>query len=46
MAYWRDFPPTHILVRAIAVGLGVYKPKRTPGADEEMSDAELRATIR
>jgi hypothetical protein len=44
MAYWRDFPPTHILVRAIAVGLGVFKPERALG--EEMSDAELRAAFR
>ncbi|ARN82172.1 hypothetical protein [Methylocystis bryophila] len=25
-AYWREFPPPPMLMRAIAVGLGVYKP--------------------
>jgi hypothetical protein len=24
--YWREFPPPPMLLRAIAVGLGVYKP--------------------
>ncbi len=42
MAYWRDFPPTHILVRALAVGIGVYKPEKFRGT-EEMSDSQLRA---
>lgn len=42
MAYWRDFPPPHILIRTIAVGIGVYTPDK-PSADEGMSDAQLRA---
>ena len=46
MAYWRDFPPTHIMVRAIAVGIGVFKPEKSRGGDEEMSDAQLRALMR
>lgn len=37
--YWREFPPTHVLVRAIAVGLGVFKP----GAPPRDAMATLRA---
>ncbi|MFY9831691.1 MAG: hypothetical protein WAK66_03125 [Methylocystis sp.] len=29
-SYWREFPPTHVLARAIAVGLGVFKPAAPP----------------
>ena len=43
MRYWRDFPPTHILVRALAIGIGVYKPEKSHGGSEDMSDAQLRA---
>ena len=46
MAYWRDFPPTHVLVRALAVGIGVYKPDKAVGGTEEMSDGELRSMFR
>ena len=28
-AYWREFPPAHVLLRSIAVGLGVFKPAKT-----------------
>ena len=29
-SYWREFPPTHVLARAIAVGMGVFKPVPPP----------------
>jgi hypothetical protein len=45
-AYWRECPPTHVLVRAIAVGLGVFKPETKPTAfDNARVDAELRAAF-
>jgi hypothetical protein len=27
MAYWREFPPTHLLVRSIAIWAGAFKPR-------------------
>jgi hypothetical protein len=36
--YWREFPPPSALLRAIAVGLGVYKPSTPSG--------EARAKLR
>lgn len=40
-AYWREFPPAHVLLRSIAVGLGVFKPAQAKAASEGM--AALRA---
>jgi hypothetical protein len=40
--YWRDFPPVHVLLRAIAVGLGAYRPQE-PAAAKQDAMATLRA---
>ena len=40
-AYWREFPPTHVLARAIAVGLGVFKP----GAAAEGRDGDVEGDV-
>jgi hypothetical protein len=41
MDYWREFPPAHLLMRDIAVGLGVFEPpKRKVGAAEQKRLAE------
>jgi hypothetical protein len=32
-AFWRDNPPPAALLSAIAIGLGVWKPKREASAD-------------
>jgi hypothetical protein len=45
MAYWREFPPTHLLVRNIAIWAGAFKPAsrgRSEKAQAE-NDAKLRA---
>jgi hypothetical protein len=40
--YWRDFPPVHMLVRAIAIGLGAYRPQER-ATEKENAMATLRA---
>lgn len=43
-AYWREFPPAHLLLRAIAIGLGAFKPREeTDARAQENAIAKLRA---
>ena len=45
-AYWKEFPPTHVLVRSIAAYLGAYKPERRadPRAHED-AIAQVKAAF-
>jgi hypothetical protein len=41
MDYWREFPPPHLLLRNIAIGLGVFTPpKRKVDAETQKRVAE------
>jgi hypothetical protein len=42
MRYWKQFPPTHLLVRAVAIWAGAYKPEETQAVKVSSPD-ELRA---
>lgn len=43
--HWRRFPPTHLLIRqiALAVGLRFRDARPAPGRPPELSDAEKAA---
>ncbi len=44
--YWREFPPTHLLVAKIAVYLGAHKPEVRHTAESDAAfDAELRSMM-
>jgi hypothetical protein len=45
MAYWREFPPTHLLVRNIAIWAGAFKPA-SRAADPKIAQAENDAKLR
>ena len=45
MAYWREFPPSHLLLRSLAIWAGAFKPPRAldPNKAAAENDAKLRA---
>lgn len=46
MGYWDEFPPPHLLMRNIAIGLGVFQPpKRKVDAAEKKRAAEKAAGL-
>lgn len=46
MFYWDEFPPPHLLMRNIAIGLGVFQPpKRKVDAAEQRRVAKKAESL-